>query len=332
MKVHFLTTDSKITDETARFVQSWEDERESIEQWTSGSTGPPKKIEIRKSLMRSSAKMTGDFFNFSKTQTGLLCISPSFIGGKMMIVRSIEYDFELFATDISSTPLKHLNRPIDFAAMVPLQVSETLTHHPEKLNLISNLIIGGAPVSSKLERALQQVNCKAYSTYGMTETVSHIALKRLNNKGEPFKAIGKTHFSTKDNCLVIHSRELGLDSLTTTDIVELINDTNFNWIGRSDFIINSGGVKIHPEIVEDKLDKLFPKSQFIISSKPDDKLGERVILIAEKKIKPLINEKMIKSKLDKYEIPKEIFYVDQLYTRTSGKVDRKATLKLLNGN
>lgn len=332
MKLHFLTTDSKIADETARFMRSWEDDREVIEQFTSGSTGNPKKIEISKKLMRSSARMTGDFFNFSKGQTGLLCISPSFIGGKMMIVRSIEFDFELYATDISSTPLKYLNRPIDFAAMVPMQVSETLTHHPEKLNLIDNLIIGGAPVSKKLERALQQVKCKAYSTYGMTETISHIALKRLNDKDEAFKAIGRVYFTTDEDCLVINAPELNINSLKTTDVVNLINHNGFHWIGRSDFVINSGGVKIHPEVVENKLDTLFPKSQFIISSQPDEVLGQKVILIAEEKLKPMIDCEMIKSKLNKYENPKEIFYVKELSTRPSGKLDRHATLNLLNEN
>jgi O-succinylbenzoic acid--CoA ligase len=206
MKVHFLTTDLKTISETANFLALWEDENDSIDQLTSGSTGTPKKIKINKNLMRASARMTGAFFNLAKGQTALLCISPEFIGGKMMVVRSIEFELEIYATEISSTPLKNLNQPIDFAAMVPMQVSETLTHHPEKLNLIRNLIIGGAPVSKKLEIALQSINCTAYSTYGMTETISHIALKKLNNQNEPFKAIGETSFSIKNECLVIKAK------------------------------------------------------------------------------------------------------------------------------
>jgi O-succinylbenzoic acid--CoA ligase len=330
MQIHFLTTDKKIADETSDFLKNWEASNAHIYQLSSGSTGKPKKFEIDKSVMRSSAHMTGEFFQFSKGQTALLCISPAFIGGKMMIVRSIEFDLNLYTTDVSSTPLKNLNKPINFAAMVPLQVSESIKHHPEKLNLIENLIIGGAPVSKKLEASLQHVNCKAYSTYGMTETISHIALKRLNNKNESFNAIGKTTFDTKEGCLVIKAPDLNIEELVTNDIVELLSPTQFNWIGRSDFTINSGGIKIQPELVEHKLDILIPKASFIISSLPDEKLGQRVILIAAIEMKPLIDQHKIKDLLDKYENPKEIYFVNELATTSSGKIDRLATLRMIN--
>ncbi len=330
MKVHILSTDLKTTSETSNFIAMWEDENDSINQLTSGSTGTPKNIKINKDLMRSSARMTGEFFNLTKGQSALLCISPEFIGGKMMIVRSIECELELYATNISSTPLRDLNQPIDFAAMVPMQVSQTLTHHPEKLNLIRNLIIGGAPVSKKLEVALQSVNCTAYSTYGMTETISHIALKKLNNQNEPFTAIGKTSFSLNNDCLVINAPDLNINSLETTDVVKLKNTREFLWVGRNDFVINSGGVKIHPEVVEEKLNTLFPKEEFIISGEADKTLGTRVILIAESKLKPLVDTEKIKSLLERYENPKSIYFVKKLSRGASGKIDRKATLDLLD--
>lgn len=330
MQIHFLTTDKKIADETSEFLKKWKANDEHICQLSSGSTGKPKQVEIDKKAMRSSAQMTGEFFKFSEGQTALLCISPAYIGGKMMIVRSIEFDLNLYATDVSSTPLKNLNKPINFAAMVPLQVSETLKHHHHKLNLIENLIIGGAPVSKKLEASLQHVKCKAYSTYGMTETISHIALKRLNNKNEYFNAIGETTFDTKDGCLVIKAPDLHIEEIVTTDIVELLSPTQFKWLGRSDFTINSGGVKIQPELVEEKLDTLIPKDSFIISSLPDEKLGQRVILIASHEMKPLTDQNKIKRLLHKYENPKEIYFVDELATTSSGKIDRLATLKMIN--
>ncbi len=330
MKVHILSTDLKTSSETSNFIALWEDKNDSIEQLTSGSTGTPKKIKINKDLMRSSARMTGDFFNLTKGQSALLCISPEYIGGKMMIVRSIEFELELYATNISSTPLKDLNQPIDFAAMVPLQVSQTLKHHPEKLNLIRNLIIGGAPVSKKLEIALQSVTCRAYSTYGMTETISHIALKKLNNQNEPFIAIGKTSFSLNNDCLVINAPDLNINSLETTDVVELINTREFHWIGRNDYVINSGGIKIHPEVVEEKLNTLFPKEEFIISGEADKTLGTRVIMIAEDQLKPLIDKEKIKSKVERYENPKSIYFVKELSRGASGKINRKATLDLLD--
>lgn len=331
MRIHFLTTDQKIADETAHFLKEWESDQDFILQSTSGSTGSPKTIKIEKEKMIASARMTGDFFNLSKGKKALLCISPSYIGGKMMIVRSLLYEMELYATMISSKPLQNLNEPIDFAAMVPLQVSETIENQPEKLNLIKHLIIGGAPVSRKLAEALQQFNCNAYSTYGMTETVSHIALKNLGGQEQAFKGIGNTTFETKNGSLVIHSPELEIESLETNDIVKLENEKEFHWLGRSDFTINTAGVKVQPEMIEDKLSLILPKDSFIISSIPDEKLGSKVILIAEEKIKALIDPSIFVDYLDRYEIPREEFFVEELVKTASGKVDRISTTQLLDG-
>lgn len=332
MQIHFLTTDPKIADETAGFLKEWGDNKAHIVQQTSGSTGKPKSIEIDKRRMRASAQMTGDFFNLQNKSTALLCISPAYIGGKMMIVRSLEFDLDLYATDISSTPLRNLNHTIDFAAMVPLQVSETLKHHPEKLNLIDHLIIGGAPVSRKLEEALQEVNCSAYSTYGMTETISHVALKKLNNQNSPFQAIGNSTFKVDEGQLIINAPDLEIEDLKTNDIVRLINERSFHWQGRSDFTINSGGVKIHPEIVEQKLSTLFPEERFIIAGIPDEKLGQRVIFIAEDSIEQLVEPSRIEQILDKYEVPKSYFYVPKLARTRSGKRDRLRTLTLIDAH
>ena len=215
--------------------------------------------------------------------------------------------------------------------MVPLQVSETIERQPEKLNLIRHLIIGGAPVSRKLAEALQQFNCTAYSTYGMTETVSHIALKKLGQKEKAFKGIGNTTFETKNDSLVIHSPELGIESLKTNDIVKLENNKEFHWLGRSDFTINTGGVKVQPEMIEDKLSLILPKDSFIISSLSDEKLGSKVILIAEEKIKALIDISIFDQYLDRFEIPREVFFVEELIKTASGKVDRISTTQLIDG-
>ena len=320
----------KILAEYEEFLIQWKSSKSSITQHTSGSTGKPKRIEITKAMMKASAQMTGDFFQLSAGQRALLCISPKFIGGKMMIVRAECYNLELIATSVSSTPLINLTQPIDFAAMVPLQVSETLKQHPEKLNLIKNLIIGGAPVSKELEIALQSTTCQAYSTYGMTETVSHIALKKLDNTNAPFIGIGQSSFSTKEDCLVISSPELGIKNLETNDVVLLENKHAFRWMGRSDFTINSGGIKIQPEEIEGKLAHLLPKGKFIISGLDDEKLGKKVILIAENELSEIFDDEKVSKVLDRFERPKQVYFVDNIRQTANGKIDRLATLKLIN--
>src|SRR5690554_7404662 len=184
------------------FIATWNNDSQSITQHSSGSTGPPKAINIPKWKMKASAKMTGEFLDLKNCKSALLCMSTAYIGGKMMVVRSLLYNLTLYVTNVTRNPLKDLTHAIDFVAMVPLQVEETLQENPEKLNLIKYLIIGGAPVSDELIERIRLFDCIVYSTFGMTETVSHIALKNLKNKEEPFKAIGNTYFSKEDDCLV----------------------------------------------------------------------------------------------------------------------------------
>ena len=278
MKFNLLTNNKDTISDFKRFLANWNNESNTIIQKSSGSTGPPKLIEIPKWRMKASAEMTGDFFELDKMNTSLLCISPKYIGGKMMIVRSALYNLELTIADVSSNPIKGLTKKIDFAAMVPLQVDTILDQTPEKLDLIKYLIIGGAPVSSNLEKRLQSSKCMAFSTYGMTETVSHIALKILDNQNAPFKAIGKTTFKEIKGELIINSVQLGIDNLHTNDIIELIDERHFHWKGRKDFVINTGGIKIHPEKLEEKIKNEILEDNFIVSSTSDVTYGEKVII------------------------------------------------------
>lgn len=333
MRIHYFHENDPIVEETTLFIEAWNDSKDFIIQQTSGSTGIPKEIRISKDKMRASARMTGSFFNLNNLNSTLLCISPEYIGGKMMIIRSLEYDLDLYVTSVYSQPLKKLDRKIDFAAMVPLQVMETLKHDPTQLNLIDNLIIGGAPVSEQLENDLLSIDCNCYSTYGMTETVSHVALKKLNGKNSPFYAIGSTNFDRSDkNQLVINAPDLGIAKLVTNDIVTIVDPKSFYWIGRSDFTINSGGIKIQPEEIEKKLSSFLPNGKFIIAGETDDRLGQRVILIGERSLEPIIDKDQLSLILDRYEIPKAFFYVTELAKTRSGKIDRLETLRMINGS
>jgi O-succinylbenzoic acid--CoA ligase len=325
MKYKILTNNKDTVADFKRFLDDWNNESNSVHQYSSGSTGPPKLIEIPKWKLKASAQMTGDFFKFDKMSNCLLCISTNYIGGKMMVVRSTLFNLELFITDVSSNPIQELNEVIDFAAMVPLQVDTILKENPEKLDLIKHLIIGGAPVSIDIEKRLQKRKCAAYSTYGMTETVSHVALKKLNAKDSPFQAIGDTSFREKEGELIIDSPQLQITSLHTNDIVDLIDEQHFHWKGRKDFVINSGGIKIHPEVIEEKIKSILKESNFIVSSVKDVTYGEKIIVICERKDYAEIKNVIEDWSFDRYEKPKKIYIVDFLPKTKSGKIDRIAT-------
>ena len=250
------------------FIDSWKNEQESFTAKTSGSTGTPKEITIRKQAAKNSALATGKFFNLQKGQTALLCLSPNFIAGKMMIVRSILHEMNLLVTDVSSHPIKNLNQSIDFAAMVPLQVEKILDESPEKFSFIKNLIIGGAPVSTLLEKKLQLIPTKCFATFGMTETISHIALKPLNGLNDPYTLLPQTSISCDSrSCLIIEAplisksskseiiKSFFLPSIKST--ILLCKTSSFKLIIRSladkteaiFFSISSGNNFIPPEFI-----------------------------------------------------------------------------------
>lgn len=321
MIVTKLNNSNQTFQEYHEFLDQWNNNVSFVAQQTSGSTGKPKIINIEKVKMKSSAKMTGDFLELTKMLNALLCISPKYIGGKMMIVRALEYNLNLIIAPTSSNPVLELNEKIDFAAMVPLQLQTILNETPEKLDLIHTIIVGGAPVTNELQQSLSRVKTKIYSTFGMTETVSHIALKSLRPSSTLFKAIGSTTFSTsEDNRLIIHAPELKIKALETNDIVKLTDNNSFEWVGRADFVINSGGIKINPEILEEIFTP-FIQTEFIIAGIPDNKLGEKVILISEETVDLNQLYEKVKGQIDKYVFPKKNRVAKLVYTKNN-KIDR----------
>jgi o-succinylbenzoate---CoA ligase len=310
------------------FVNQWNDDRDFIQVHTSGSTGTPKPITLLKSHMRRSAELTGQFFGLSSSSTLLCSLNPHYIAGKMMLVRALTLDCSVILT----APESPLDFPeelhVDFAALVPLQVQKIVDANPRALNRIHKLIIGGAPVSLQLEQALAQTQCEAYETFGMTETTSHIALRKLGSEQrEPYTALRNIHFSQDQRgCLVIHAQELGISELVTNDLVELVDTTRFHWLGRADFVINSGGIKFHPEQLERKLSTAHFPFRFFIAGIPDERYGEVISLIVEADETPSIDFTHL---LEGYEIPKHIFSIPKFRETATGKLNRFETLLAL---
>lgn len=317
------------------FLMDWLNEKPFMYVRTSGSTGEAKQIRIQKQAMVNSAIASGDFFGINVGDSALHCLPAAFIAGKMMLVRAMILGLEIDLVEPNLTPLKGLSRTYDFSAMIPLQVENSLS----KLDQVKKMIVGGAPISSALVDSLQDKTTEIFETYGMTETVTHIAAKKINNFSSS-EELEKSNFKILPNitigtdqrgCLVIDAPNIAEEVIVTNDLVDLVSVDEFKWKGRIDHIINSGGVKLIPEQIEKKLAEVIPTRFFVYGLK-DSSLGQKLIAVVEGENNPKLLES-IKSlaSLDKFEHPKEVFFADVFLETENGKIKRKATIeKALN--
>ena len=346
------------------FFSEWNNDSDRVLVHTSGSTGKPKPMMVEKKRMLNSARITCDFLGLKPGDSALLCMSLDYIAGKMVVVRSIERHLHLISVSPSGHPLKNIdlkdvngkdvngkdvNGEITFAAMVPMQVYNTLQvpEERERLTHIHHLIIGGGAIDASLEKELQALpgNIAIWSTYGMTETLSHIALRRINGAEasewyQPFDSVKISQ--TEEGCLVIDAPLVCAETLVTNDIVEIesyiynkVEKLRFRIKGRKDNVICSGGIKIQIEEVEALL-KPHLEKPFMLAKKKDEKFGEIAVLLTEdedlKKVEATIrrllsgksddSNKSSESKSHKYWIPREFRYVEHLPLTETGKPKR----------
>jgi len=313
------------------FLQQWLDENDFVLVKTSGSTGTPKEIQLSKQQMINSAKATGIFFKLSENTTALLCLPSNYIAGKMMLVRAMVLGWDLHIVAPEKDAITQYDNDYDFVAMVPYQVHHSL----KSLDKIKKLIIGGGAISEKLNQELQNVNTEVFATYGMTETITHIAVRRINGlaKSNEYTALPDVKFSLNDNsCLVINAPEVSSENVITNDMVQLNSPTTFEYLGRIDNVINSGGVKFFPEQIEAKLSP-YIKCSFIIASEKDTILGERLILIIENESNEISsNISDAFQNLSPYERPKKIYTFSKFPYTETGKIKRKEVLQILKSN
>lgn len=329
--------DSKFEEALFTFMREWIGGAVSFALHTSGSTGAPKRISAKREQMITSASLTAQALQLRNGQTALICLSPEFIAGKMMIVRSLVSGLRIVAVEPSASPLQHIDQRIDFAAMVPLQVHDLLHVHQHTFADIGTVIIGGGTISDEDVELLQPLPCRFYATYGMTETVSHVALRRLNgeNSARHFTALPGITFHLDDRgCLVIHWPVFGHD-VVTNDLVELLDIENFIWLGRWDNVINSGGRKILPEILEARIAKILKdtehEARIIVAGIPDVRLGTKLVLVIERLHSEQNNRMLLdtlKSSLQSFEVPKVVLSYFPFVETHSGKINRSATLEL----
>jgi len=330
--------------DTLDFCQQWWRGQADFALQTSGSTGTPKPIALTRKQMAASAQMTGKVLGLAPGDAALVNLNTRYIGGLMMLVRGMELGLQLVVVEPTALPLRNFTDQdrFDFFSFVPLQLQTTLRDDPGKVGLLSAakaILVGGAPVSEDVEEMVQAITAPVYQTYGMTETVSHVALRRLNGpaRQDYYTVLNGVRISTDDrSCAVIHTHLPGLKAVVTNDVIEMLSPGTFRWLGRADHVINSGGVKVQAEKIEGIIAKKFAelsiKKRFFVSGIPHPNLGEAVALLVEGD--PLPNQteeylnQLLLSALSKYELPKSIRYLSSFAETPTGKIDKRRTLAL----
>ncbi|AFM05088.1 acyl-CoA synthetase (AMP-forming)/AMP-acid ligase II [Bernardetia litoralis DSM 6794] len=334
------------------FCMEWQSNKNGFVVHTSGSTGIPKPIRLTREQMKNSVEATAEALNLTQNERFLICLNAEYIAGKMMLVRGMELGAEMIIIPPKRNPLEDFDKKMwfDFAAFVPMQLQTILDETPEKIVILSQMkaiIIGGAPVSYSLLKKIRSTKAlnrvAIYSTYGMSETVTHIALKRLNGKdveesADTYRTLPNVKIKTDERgCLVITAPHTLGKEIVTNDLVSIKNEKEFEWLGRADFVINTGGVKVFPEKIEVFIEKYFYEldiqKRFFISSLADEILGEQVILIIEGLpfSKKFENDFLqhLKKNLPSYHAPKQFFYLSEFLLTKTDKIDRKKSSDLI---
>lgn len=329
--------------QTLAFCQRWLSGEQEFLLHTSGSTGVPKPIKLQRKQMQASARLTGKALGLRDGMRALICLNTAYVAGTMMLVRGMELGLEMLVVEPSRNPLdseqlsvnsEQFKRPIDFTALVPMQVQAALDDAESRLRFeqMHSVLIGGAPVSNRLAEQLQLVGAACYHTYGMTETVTHVALRRLNGAqaSERFVPLNGVKLALDERgCLTIRGPMTLGETVVTNDRVELANDGSFVWLGRVDNVINSGGVKVQAEKVERALESALGSSRLFVVGVADEILGERVVGFVERSEVGMVSAENAPPplpNLSKYEQPKQLIYVDKFCETPTGKVDRQATV------
>lgn len=345
---------------TLDFCRAWLNGQAEFTLHTSGSTGTPKPIQLTRVQMQASAHLTGQTLGLRAGDAALVCLNVHYVAGIMMLVRGLELSLPMTVIEPTGNPLIAFDSAIArfaFTALVPLQLQTILTETPDKLPILNSMkaiLVGGAATSPALEKALQRITAPVFATYGMTETVSHIALRRLNGpqQNDVFAALNGVVLGTDErDCLHITSAATNFERIQTNDVVKLLDHTHFRLLGRADRVINSGGVKIQPERVEQVIQTTLARFQpekhsalprLFVTGLPDERLGTRVVLVIEQGGSGGPAEELgerawgegiwdrvweaVREQVGAYAVPKEIIWIEPFAETATGKIDQAATI------
>ncbi|MEE4377046.1 MAG: AMP-binding protein [Candidatus Competibacteraceae bacterium] len=336
---------------TLQFCHQWLSGQECFKIKTSGSTGHPKIITLRREHMVASARLTAQALDLQQGDRALVGLSTEYIAGMMMLVRGFELGLPLTVIPPQRNPLGLFSDEtrFDFTALAPIQFLEMFTATPGKAAILENMravIVGGAPLSEALLEQINTLSVPVYHTYGMTETVSHVALKRLNgpSASDYFVPLSGVQLTVDEqSCLTVNAPMTGYKSLSTHDRVDLQSDGSFLWLGRIDNVINTGGIKVQAEKVEQALARLlriyrggiYKDRRFFVGPQTHSQFGQQVAAVIEgEPISPneqavIQDELLLDSALGNYEIPRSFHFLPQLLETPTGKIDRLANLRAL---
>lgn len=335
--------DDPIENSPLVFCKDWLTGKQEFVLTTSGSTGTPKKISVTREQLKASAQLTASYLNLKKEFNALVCLDTRYIAGIMMLVRSLEVGMNMYVVEPTANPFEKIptDVPIDFVALVPYQLESILkSNQKSRLNSLKIALIGGASLSDQIKKSLSQYSCSFYSTYGMTETLSHIALQRLNGaQVQNFFQIlpGITARTDERGCLVIVAPYISPLPIITNDLVEMVGINQFKWLGRVDTVINSGGIKVIPEKIESVIEPIMSalslSNRFFITGLSDSTFGEVVTLIVEGETlmpnQEQALQKQLAESLNRYEIPKSIRYVSKFIQTDTEKINKPKTLEMI---
>jgi len=321
-------------------ARQWLSGQKTFQLQTSGSTGKPRGFSFSREQIQRSVQQTADTFGLVQGEALLNPLSIESVAGFMMLMRGLVCRMPVYCVEPGRAPLPEALRDcaFSFAAFVPLQLKTLLARgYAPSLNAIKTIITGGGPVNAELEQAVRQLTTTVYHTYGMTETLTHVATRQLcPERKSAYTGVAGVHFEqTAEACLLIHT-PLWQEPVATNDRIRLIDSHHFEWLGRLDWVINSGGYKIQVEQAEDRIAAAFQDHwsavpEFFLFGTPDEALGERAVLII-KTADPLDENarnallSTLKGYLHSYAVPKALFDLRTFQYTPSGKLDRKGTI------
>lgn len=324
------------------FMCQWLEGQETFTMQTSGSTGNPQSIVLTRAQLRSSAQMTAEYFGLGKGSKVLSCLNIAYIGGFMMLVRGMEAGWDLTIVEPASNPLLNLRleQHFDFISMVPMQLIHSINSVDtcREVNATGTILLGGAPVGEELLQKLQALTVPVYQSYGMTETVSHIALRLLNQGPltNAYTVLPHVNFGVDPRgCLWVSGNMTNNLKVQTNDLVELMGGEQFEWVGRFDNIINSGGVKISL----DKMDRLISgifheealENAFFCWHEPDAVLGQKLVVFVEcsaVRMDEVSVFSKIRNRVRGIESPKHAYFVKFFERTPTDKIDKRLTADL----
>jgi O-succinylbenzoic acid--CoA ligase len=333
----------KIFAQTFDLAQQWLSGAQSFTFHTSGSTGTPKPVTLTRQQLEASATGTIRALGLTQHEHILLCMNTAFIGGAMLLIRGLLLGATITVQEPSGHPLEHIaaDHPYTFTSFTPVQLHALRSNDAgltAKLNRFTHILVGGAAISFALEQKLSMLTARVYHTYGMTETVSHIALKQIG-KDAAFKALPDVKLKTDERgCLMISSASTNHAWITTNDVVEMTGNDMFTILGRADDIINTGGIKVWPLKIEQALlEALYTlelERNLFVSWVPDEKLGQKVIAVIEGNPLTAQQEQAITEqlmhRLTRYEIPKTFYYLLAFILTGTGKINKPKSMEMIH--